>query len=266
MFRSLIAFLLLLVLAAPAAAASYGNRTNLTFDPGHGTQVEYVAADGTNYLWYPGNQVVLPGHWQVNPATICFAYGANTYNPVTGQHGAGWECERKADYASFIVDHMSGDVFNLRHREGVPFPLPRTRATLAALLKQVGGAAPAADMPALAPSAMVTGGVTPAQILSRGDPSLQFYRAPANGRSCTPLANDQSNAAMMGAAARMYYFGYDDGRLCTNVDYVRAFALMRASHDTADFNTLLSDLRYKAKHGNKAAIAALKQIDPSPVR
>jgi len=124
---------LLAFVVAPALAAPIGNQTTMTFDPGHGTQVEYVAADGTNYLWYPGNRVVLPGHWKLEGANICFAYGANTYNPVTGQHGPGFECERKADYLSHIVDRAAGDVFGLKGRGTVPFVLTKTRTTIAAL-------------------------------------------------------------------------------------------------------------------------------------
>jgi len=135
--RVLIA-LLAFLLATPAFAASVSNRTTMTFDPGHGTQIEYVAADGTNYLWYPGNRVVLPGHWKLEGKLICFQYGANTYNPVTRTQGGNFDCERLSDYTGFIVETAKGDPFGLAHRTGVPFQLTRSRTTIAALLKRAG--------------------------------------------------------------------------------------------------------------------------------
>ena len=64
-WRFLLAAALLAASVQLAGASSLPtNVTTLTFDPGHGAQVEYVAANGTNFLWYPGNRVVLPGHWK----------------------------------------------------------------------------------------------------------------------------------------------------------------------------------------------------------
>jgi hypothetical protein len=136
--KSLFALLLSLLISSttPALAGPFGNQTTLTYDPGHGTQIEYVAANGTSYLWYPGNRVVLPGHWKRQGKDICWAYGANTYNPVTGQHGGGFECEPLGLYASSIVETAKGDVFGLAHRTRVPFQLTRTATTIATLLKR----------------------------------------------------------------------------------------------------------------------------------
>ena len=144
--RILIA-LLFVALAGPSLGASIGNQTTLTYDPGHGTQVEFVAANGTNYLWYPGNRIVLPGHWKLDGANICWSYPENSYNPVTGQTGSNWECEPKSVYASTIVERAKGDVFGLAHRSAVPFKLSKTRTSIAALSKLIRGTA--AGMPAV---------------------------------------------------------------------------------------------------------------------
>jgi hypothetical protein len=84
--------LLLLALAAPAVAApQIGGYTNMSHDAGHGTQVEYLSPGGSAWLWYPGNSVILPGKWKRSGENICFAYTANSYNPVTGHKGGDWE-------------------------------------------------------------------------------------------------------------------------------------------------------------------------------
>lgn len=134
-FWTAMAFALLASEAAIAAPAIIG-RTNMSFDPGHGTQVEYLQSGGGAFLWYPGNKVVLPGHWKMDagtsrqPAQICFRYGPNTYNPVTHVYGDVWECERIAVYAAVLAEQAMGDVFGLAHRTAVPFVLQREKATL----------------------------------------------------------------------------------------------------------------------------------------
>ena len=98
--------------------------TAVHYDTGHGTQVEYMSADGLAYLWYPGNRSIVPGEWHVrigprplgpgpesrnaigpyavfeqdptqpveSTLYICFRYGPDTYNPVTRMRGGNWEC------------------------------------------------------------------------------------------------------------------------------------------------------------------------------
>jgi len=120
------------------------NVTTLSFDPGHGTQVEYVAPGGSNFLWYPGNSIVLPGHWKVigashgRAAQVCFVYGPHTYNPVTGVVGAQWECELTTIYLGFQTERANGDIFGLAHRSTVPFVLSRAQTTLEQLGARLG--------------------------------------------------------------------------------------------------------------------------------
>lgn len=117
----------------------------MTFSVSHGTQVEYLAADGRTYLWYPGNRVVLNGAWRYAPiraaaATlpgICFRYGAETFNPSTGVTGGRWECEPLAIYRRGIVEAAPGDIFDLGRRASPPFALGRERTSLKALREQV---------------------------------------------------------------------------------------------------------------------------------
>jgi hypothetical protein len=142
-----ILFAAAIVLAGSRLAFAAGvptNVTNLSYDSGHGTQVEYVAPGGSNFLWYPGNAVVLPGHWKTiggsrkHPSEICFVYGPNTYNPVTGVVGAKWECEPINLYLSLQTERAKGDVFGLAHRRAVPFVLRRAQTTLRQLAAEAG--------------------------------------------------------------------------------------------------------------------------------
>ncbi|WP_288587154.1 hypothetical protein [uncultured Methylobacterium sp.] len=131
------------------------DKTRLTYDPSHGMQIEYSSTDGKVYLWYPGNQAILPGQWKAEPyyvefvengralrrvdeAKVCFRYGPNTFNPATGHVGAGWQCAPLAELNRYQAQTASGDVFGLRTRTEVPFVLPRERMTLDALRSRIG--------------------------------------------------------------------------------------------------------------------------------
>lgn len=124
----LLAATLIAALAGTAIAAPrLGGQTQLSFDPGHGMQVEYLGTDGRSWLWYPGNKVVLAGAWRLDEGDICFRYGANTFNPVTDQRGGSWDCVPYELYRTTIVESRKGDTFALKDRKQVPFPLPRKR-------------------------------------------------------------------------------------------------------------------------------------------
>lgn len=133
----LVLFFLVCGVAAASAAPKLANQTVVTFDPGHGTQIEYYDADGSTFLWYPGNRVILPGQWKLKGKDICYRYGANTHNPVTGQSGGGWECMPSALHQSAIVETANGDVFGLAGRQKVPFRLSRKQTSIEALLKKI---------------------------------------------------------------------------------------------------------------------------------
>ena len=111
------------LLALSARAQEIGGTTNLTRDPGHGTQIEYLSPEGRAFLWYPGNRDILPGVWEMQGDKLCFAYGENTYNPVTGHQGGSFECAPLDFYFKYLSERAKGDVFGLETRRRVPFDL-----------------------------------------------------------------------------------------------------------------------------------------------
>lgn len=100
------------------------NTTTVSFNFGHGTQIEHLDADGGAHLWYPGNRRMVHGLWEVRDiagrTNMCFKYGSNTYNPETQQSGGSWECSNLHNYIFFNVDSQQGDPFGLQHTELVP--------------------------------------------------------------------------------------------------------------------------------------------------
>lgn len=235
-------FGLVLVLAATAAAFAaprYANVTIMTWDPGHGTQVEYYDSAGQNFLWYPGNNGVVRGQWKIENVggkvdMLCFSYQGNGHTPVTGHRGSGWECMPLVLHERGIVDRKKGDVFGLAGGS-VPFILTRTRTTIAGLRK---GPVPEAPKPAPLSAAEL----------------------------CTErLAGANGSREEKISAAILHYHGKSPGEPCVKVDYVKAFALLREAGDSGTFASLLKDLEQKAASGNPRAVAALERVDTSPI-
>jgi hypothetical protein len=105
------------------------NTTVNTYEQRHGNQYEYLAADGTTALLYPGNIAPVRGFWQIRGTgefgtEMCFLYGANTYNPVTKERGGAWECRGFIEYLYSAQEIYEGDVFGTRSITsfGTPFP------------------------------------------------------------------------------------------------------------------------------------------------
>lgn len=131
------------------ARANLRDRTRNVHDAGHGTQINYTSADGRSFLWYPGNNVILPGAWKVErrPGTVwgtrqdivhvCYRYGPNTYNPVTGSQGTSWECSYAALSLHRVRESATGDVLGLARRSAVPFVLTREPTTLKQLAARI---------------------------------------------------------------------------------------------------------------------------------
>lgn len=112
--------------AAPPGSAKefpYADKTLLFYDPSHGNQIEYFAPDGKCYLWYPGNKRALPGHWRMEGDSICFLFGSNTYNPVTGEIGGNWDKRPFQSFAATVEHTADGDVHGLATGR-VPYSLP----------------------------------------------------------------------------------------------------------------------------------------------
>ncbi len=136
--RLVLAGLVTLALTATAfAAPKLANKTYYFYGPGHGSQVEYYDAKGRNWLWYPGNRIVLPGRWKAEGDRLCFKYTPNSYNPMTGASGSNWECTTASGFEKEVKDVVAGDVFGLAKRGNVPFSLPRGKTSIKALLARV---------------------------------------------------------------------------------------------------------------------------------
>lgn len=131
------------------ARANLSDRTRNVHDAGHGTQINYTSADGRSFLWYPGNNVILPGAWKVErrPGSIwgtrhdivhvCYRYGPNTFNPVTGSQGAQWNCSYAALSLRRMRENAVGDVLGLARRSNVPFVLSREPTSLQHLATKI---------------------------------------------------------------------------------------------------------------------------------
>jgi hypothetical protein len=238
------ALLASLALVAAASAASLPrNETIMTYDRGYGTQVEYYDGSGRTYLWYPGNRRSLPGEVMLQPNdVICFKYGPDTRDALTGAPGDEWSCAVIEQHDRSIVDRVKGDVFGLSSGR-VPFVLLHEPTTIAALrAKRRGGN-----------NAPLT--VTPA-------PAVQ--QPPDRPPSVEPqtceevLAKENGSAFDMTVAGFLYYRGDS----CVKIDYVKAFELWRRAGNDGAIRTMLKDLRYKAEFGNPRAIAALEKVGP----
>jgi hypothetical protein len=208
-----------------ATAGSIGGTTTMSYSSGHGTQVEYVAPNGKTYLWYPGNANILKGQWKVEDGNMCFAYGANSYNPVTKQRG-GWECEPVGVYQGSISQQVSGDPMGLAGRRAVPFDLTGRASTLDQIL---------------------------AGVINPGPPAI------GGDFSCEGvIANAERSKSDMSIAAGTYFSGIFMGKSCVDVDYARAFAL--AEKSGTGVGAYLKVLRERAAAGNPRAESALRRL------
>jgi hypothetical protein len=231
-------FFFALVLAARPAEATMaiGGYTTMTYGSQHGTQVEYLATDGRTWLWYPGNTVILPGQWKQSGANICFRYGANTYNPATGQHGPGWECMPLSAYTSGIVERVKGDPLRLQDRGAAPFSLGRGRTSFASLIARV----------------------SPGKELPRIDKPTGPVIANPKGLCTEILANAESSRTNMQMAALIAFDGQLDGVQCAKSDYIRALTLAKKSGLPRD--RWIKLLKQRAAAGEARAAAALRYI------
>ena len=107
----------------------YSNRTVLTVDRQHGTQVRYFADNGRTFLWYPGNNRIVAADWRVQSQdrdgfALCFKHGTQTFAPVSGSSGRVWKCSGSVAQALAMTDEIvAGDPFNLSNG-AVPFVMP----------------------------------------------------------------------------------------------------------------------------------------------
>lgn len=104
----------------------------------HGTQVEYNAANGKTYLWYPGNAEIVRGQWKLKrngkAVDICFKYPAGA---TTGQAAGDWACQGVQTYLDGARQRSPGDALELSKAKAVPFVLTREKTSIPALWQKV---------------------------------------------------------------------------------------------------------------------------------
>ncbi len=113
----------------------FSNLTSRMYDSAHGTQIYYTSSNGRVYLVYPGNSIVLKGHWKARMGGVptnrfvelCFKYGSNTYNPSTKRRGGNWACRSAAGPLRRNKEMYRGDILNLQKMNKLPAVLPRGR-------------------------------------------------------------------------------------------------------------------------------------------
>ena len=133
--------------AGATYCVTYFKYPTCTTEPGHGTQIEYFAATGENFLWYPGNTRPVFGVWKLQRDgkdtryLICFRYQSNSYNPLTRQRGGSWDCRPFGPYVAGLTEVRNGDIFRLSGGE-LPFPLERSATTFDELLAKINTKAP----------------------------------------------------------------------------------------------------------------------------
>ena len=118
----------------------FSDKTSVSWDSLHGTQLEYHDTKGGAWLVYPGNKTVLPGEWKVELAedklSLCYRYFTNGKNPATGVLGIEWECSPVASRSSDPDNkYYDGDIFRLFQRKLFPdSPILRRKSTLPELM------------------------------------------------------------------------------------------------------------------------------------
>ena len=124
-----------------ALNAFLSNTTVRSYDQRHGTQLEFLMADGRTYLWYPGNKTLLSGYWQIKSTfdgpDMCFRYEEDTYNPVTQRRGGGWECGDASLYLLKVDEVVDGDPMRLSSGR-LPFVLNKEQKSIGSLAERSG--------------------------------------------------------------------------------------------------------------------------------
>jgi len=120
--------------------------TYKSYSKAHGTQVEFLSADGGAFLWYPSNRVLVVGRWETRDfdspysPNICFKYGSNTYNPVTKTVGGNWTCRHGRGFILQANGIVRNDIFGLQSGS-IPFVMPKgPKFSFPSLLKKAGKA------------------------------------------------------------------------------------------------------------------------------
>ncbi len=130
-----------------------GNTTSRSFSYQHGTQVEYLGADGRAFLWYPGNDKLVPGTWTASLSgrrpQICFGYDIRAkirddYMSETSRKNLAAkgplisrECQPARVYLLTREEIVDGDPLRLGSGK-MPFELSKENAPLSELARRAG--------------------------------------------------------------------------------------------------------------------------------
>ena len=127
--------------SAGQVAKVVGNTTSTSPAPAQGqgggqsrgTQVEYLATDGSAYRVSPGSASVQEGRWQVRDTPgqgsgrqVCSRYPMAAGAAATMQSDS-WHCVDAAQWAREHNDMRPGDPLGLGTAKTVPAPLPATQ-------------------------------------------------------------------------------------------------------------------------------------------
>ena len=110
------------------------------YDDDHGTQVEYYAASGYAYLWYPGNNRLIISSFRedLSAGEVCFSYRGDIYNPATDEYAYRDWCHDLDEFWAGVRESIVGDPFELSTRERVPFVIDWTATTFQSLQERAG--------------------------------------------------------------------------------------------------------------------------------
>jgi hypothetical protein len=244
----------LLATALPALAQfSHNNKTLLYYEPQHGTQVEFLASGGRSHLWYPGNKIILTGKWKTignkTSGQMCFQYGANTYNPVTGQKGSNWECMPYQAWASAVSDSIAGDVFGLSRTQKAPFRLTKSKTSIANIARKLG--VKLSGRPSPNPNRSVKSGGSNSPGSTELDPVAYCQTVKAE------VARTDRESRRR--AAVLYFHGKILGKPCVTVDYDKTFTILRELGDMKQYRIFLDILRARAEAGIPKAVRAYEK-------
>ena len=128
--------------ATSSVESVFLNRSIITYDVYHDTQVEYHLSDGSSFLWSPGNGQTDLTTWKVgrsavNKQEICYQYPSSSINPTLGLKCVNRECESVWACRSDLKQVAKGDPFNLGSTR-VPYRLEQGQFTAEELIEKSG--------------------------------------------------------------------------------------------------------------------------------
>jgi hypothetical protein len=127
------------------------NKTVLTYDSKHGTEVEYFKRGGRSYLLTSGSKTVVAGKWTRAKGdydmALCFyytdgrSYKTDGYMPghslVPGEPNP-QACTTGDSFFGHAIEIVTGDPLHLSTSTAAPLVLPKGKTTIAKLVEKLG--------------------------------------------------------------------------------------------------------------------------------